>query len=71
MPPDFEIEDIEDAYTYYVLLLGIPETIFWDADVAFLRGVVEDKAAYDGWTAYVSRRRRAKAKREAQRKRRR
>lgn len=45
------IEDIADAYTYYVLLLGIPESIFWHADYSFLLSVVEDKAAYDAWHA--------------------
>lgn len=68
MPPKFEVEDVEDAYTYYVLVLGIPETIFWDADISFLRGVVEDKAAYDGWSAYVQRRKAEEAVRK-QRKR--
>ena len=67
----FEVEDVEDAYTYYVLLLGVPETIFWDADLSFLLGVVEDKAAYDGWDGYVQRRRAKRRAREAQRKRRR
>lgn len=45
---------MEDAYTYYVLLLGIPETIFWDSDISFLKGVVENKSAYDGWYNYAS-----------------
>ena len=61
---------MEDAYTYYVLLLGIPESVFWDADISFLKGVVENKAAFDGWEAYVSRRRTERAKREARRRRR-
>lgn len=39
--------------------------------MSFLLGVVDDKAAYDGWTASVARRKRDKAKREAQRKRKR
>ena len=71
IPPKFEVEDVEDAFTYYVLLLGVPETIFWDADISFLLGVVEDKAAYDGWDGYVQRRRAKRRARKAQRKRRR
>lgn len=51
--PEFEIEDVEDAYTYYVLILGIPADIFWHADISFLRGVVDNKAAYDGWLNYI------------------
>ena len=30
-------------------MLEIPETTFWDADYSFLLGVVENKAAFDGW----------------------
>ena len=63
-PPRFEIEDVEDAYTYYVLLLGIPETVFWDADCSFVRNVVENKSAYDGWHNYVVSREREKQERK-------
>ena len=52
-PPEFVLEDIEDYYTYYVLILEIPEDIFWYADYSFLLGVVENKTAYDGWLNYV------------------
>lgn len=48
-PPKFELQDIEDYYTYYVLILEIPEHIFWYADYSFLLGVVENKTAYEGW----------------------
>lgn len=48
-PPKFELEDVEDYYTYYVLILEIPEDIFWFSDYSFLLGVVENKTAYDGW----------------------
>jgi hypothetical protein len=54
--PDFILEDIEDCYTYYVLILKIPEDIFWYADISFLLGVVENKAAYDGWLDYALKR---------------
>ena len=43
----------EDYYTYYVLILEIPESIFWNADYSFLLVVVENKTAYDGWLNYV------------------
>ena len=70
VPPRFEIEDVEDAYAFYVLMLGISEELFWDADISFLRGVVEDKTAYDGWSASVQRRKAERArKRGHQRKR--
>lgn len=52
-PPNFELETVEDCYTYYVLILKIPEDIFWYADYSFLLSVVENKTAYDGWLNYV------------------
>lgn len=56
--PKFELEDIEDYYTYYVLILEIPEHIFWYADYSFLLGIVEDKVAYDGWlNSYIEKER--------------
>lgn len=68
-PPRFELEDVEDCYTYYVLILGLPEDIFWHSDVSFVRGVVDNKSAYDGWLNYVQEReRRAAAKKRKTKK---
>lgn len=55
-PPRFDLEDIEDYYTYYVMILEIPEDIFWNADVSFVRDVAANKSAYDGWLGYVKER---------------
>lgn len=52
-PPKFTLEDIEDFYTFYVLILGIPEDIFWNCDVSFVMGVAENKRAYDAWLNYT------------------
>ena len=49
--PDFPLEDVADAYTHYVLNLGIPEETFWDADVWFVRQIAQNKAAYETWYA--------------------
>lgn len=57
--PKFELEDVEDYYTYFVLILKVPEDIFWYADYSFLLGVVENKTAYDGWLDYTLERERA------------
>ena len=51
--PKFEIEDIEDCYTYYVLILGISEEIFWNADYSFVLSVVENKSAFDNYINYI------------------
>lgn len=60
--PDFQIEDVEDAYTYYVMILGVSEELFWNADIAFLRSVVENKSAFDGWKSSEERKRMNRAK---------
>lgn len=59
---------MEDAYTYYVLLLGISEELFWNADISFIKGVVDDKAAFDGWENYVRRKERERAERSSKSK---
>lgn len=46
------MEDVEDAYSYYVLILGISEDVFWNADISFIESVVANKAAYDSWLNY-------------------
>ena len=61
-PPKFELEDVEDYYTYYVLILNIPEDVFWFADYSFLLGVVENKSAYDAWLSYALEKERNKNK---------
>ena len=48
-PPEFRIATVEDAYTYYVLILGMSEDLFWGADTRFLEAVAANKAAYDTW----------------------
>ena len=63
-PPKFELEDVEDYYTFYVLILGIPEDVFWFADISFVMSVVENKQAYDGWRNYVEQREFEKSKRK-------
>lgn len=50
--PKFEIEDLADMYTYYVMILGINEDIFWNADYSFVLSIVENKTAYDGFIEY-------------------
>ena len=50
--PKFQLEDIEDMYTYYVVILKISEDVFWNADFSFLLSVVENKTAYDGFIQY-------------------
>lgn len=59
--PKFELEDIEDYYTYYVLILGISEDVFWNADYNFLLSVVENKMAFDGFMNYVEYKKNKKA----------
>lgn len=51
--PKFELEDIEDYYTYYVLILGVSEDVFWNCDYSFILSVMENKTAYDSYMNYV------------------
>lgn len=51
--PEFELEDVEDYYTYYVHILGLSEELFWFSDISFVLGVVDNITAYDGWYNYV------------------
>lgn len=51
--PEFELEDLEDYYTYYVLILGISEDLFWNAEYNFLLSVVENKSAFDSYINYI------------------
>ena len=43
------MEDIEDYYTYYVMILGISEDVFWHSDMQFLFSVAENNSAYENW----------------------
>lgn len=47
------MEDVEDYYTYYVLILGMTEDLFWNVDLSFLLGVLANKLAYDNYINYV------------------
>lgn len=47
------MEDVEDYYTYYVLILGMSEDLFWNVDLSFLTGVLENKLAYDNYMSYM------------------
>ena len=47
------MEDIEDYYTYYVIILGVSEDLFWNVDLSFLITVLDNKLAYDDYINYV------------------
>ena len=47
--PRFELQTIEDEYTYYVDIIGIPSDIFWTYPISTVVTIAENKAAYDGW----------------------
>ena len=55
--PKFKLEDIEDYYTYYVVLMGISEELFWNADISFIEFVSLNKTAYENWLTAVRERR--------------
>lgn len=47
--PKIDIEDIEDAYAFYVLCLGVSEDVFWNYDINFVNKVIENKLAFEAW----------------------
>lgn len=51
--PKFKLEDIEDYYTYYVVLIGVSEDLFWNSDISSVGMVAENKTAYENWLAAV------------------
>lgn len=51
--PKFKLEDIEDYYTYYVLILNISEDLFWNCDYSFILSIVENKVAFENYTDYI------------------
>lgn len=50
-PPRVSLDEPDDYYTLYVLVLGIPEALFWHGDWSFVMDVAADKDAWDGWLA--------------------
>lgn len=47
------MEDVEDYYTYYVIILGMSEDLFFNVDLSFLFGVLGNKLAYDDYINYI------------------
>ena len=47
--PEFDLDEPDDYYTFYVMILGISEELFWYADWSFVRDVAENKRAWDAW----------------------
>lgn len=35
------------------MILGLDEEIFWNADLSFVKSVIENKGAYDTWLSKV------------------
>lgn len=62
-PPEFELEDTADYYTYYVLILALPPELFWYSDCWFVVQVADNMAAYNGWRNYVEYQERKKIER--------
>lgn len=51
--PNFNLEDVEDYYTYYVLILNISENLFWNESFSFLLSVSTNKSAYESFLTYT------------------
>lgn len=51
--PKVVFETIEDYYSYFVMILGMSENMFWNADLSFLKTVYLNKCAYDNFVTYI------------------
>lgn len=52
--PKFPLEDIEDAFAYYVGIRGMSEELFWGADISFLREAADNIDAFENWKSYAT-----------------
>ena len=50
--PNFELCDLEDYYSYFVLLSKIPLDTFWNEQIPFVEAVAANKNAVDGFMNY-------------------
>lgn len=50
--PKFELCDLEDYYSYFVLLNKIPIDTFWNEQIPFVEAVATNKNAVDGFMNY-------------------
>lgn len=53
--PKFTLVEVEDFYTLYVQVSGVPEDIFWNADLSFINGIVRNKRAFGDYVNYARR----------------
>lgn len=56
--PRLELETPDDYYVYMVVICGVSEDLFWNADFSLLWDVARSKAAFDSWLAGEHERRR-------------
>lgn len=47
--PKWEPVEIEDFYTLYVIIMGVPEDTFWYSDIGLVKTVAANKQALDKW----------------------
>lgn len=51
--PEFELQEIEDYYVWYVEIMGISEDIFWNGDIHMVEMIARNKGAYENWKNYA------------------
>lgn len=56
--PRLELETPDDYYVYMVVICGVSEKLFWNADFSLLWDVARTKGAFDSWLAGEHERRR-------------
>lgn len=48
-PKGYQLADVEDFYTFFVLNIGVGDETFWKTDIEFLNNVAINKNAYDSY----------------------
>jgi hypothetical protein len=51
--PKIEFESVEDYYTFYVLILGVPEEVFWHFPYKSLMKIADNYTAYKSWEKWI------------------
>lgn len=46
------MHDVKDSYYWYVIKGPVPDKVFWNMDICFVKGLIIDDIAYEQWLAY-------------------
>lgn len=53
LPKEFNLYDVKDYYYWYVIQGKIPEDVFWEKEISFVKGLVMNDIVYEEWLSYM------------------